>query len=185
MQDEHIVTLYWRRDEAAIVETERKYGVYLTRIAYRVLANELDSQEAVNDTYLSAWDSIPPHHPAVLATYLGKITRQLSIDAYRKRTSEKRRASEYAASLSELEECVSGTDTESSVDLRLLVDAISAYLRTVSPQARALFIARYFFLDTLREAAASIGMSESRAKSQLYRTRIGLKAYLEQEGFFE
>lgn len=184
MQDEDIVALYWQRDEAAIQKTEQKYGAYLTKIAYNVLANFEDSEESVNDTYLKAWSSMPPHWPGVLSTYLGKITRQLSIDIFRKRNSEKRKTSAYAVSLAELEECVSGGDTtDEQADLHLLADSISAYLRTLSPEARNAFIVRYYFMDSLREVADYFGMSESKVKSLLYRTRVGLKSYLEQEGF--
>lgn len=184
MQDENIVALYWQRDEAAIRETEQKYGTYLTKIAYNILANVEDSQESVNDTYLKAWNSMPPHWPSVLSTYLGKITRQVSIDIFRKRSSAKRKTSAYAVSLSELESCVSGGDTTGEdVDLHLLAEAISAYLRTVSPEARNTFVVRYYFMDSLRELAEDFSMSESKVKSLLYRTRMGLKTYLEKEGF--
>lgn len=96
MQDERIVALYWERDEAALTATQEKYDRYLTKVAYNILADLEDSRESVNDTYLAAWNSIPPHKPSVLSTYLGKITRRLSIDRLRKRRSEKRQASEYA-----------------------------------------------------------------------------------------
>ena len=97
MQDEMIVALYWQRDEKAISETERKYGRYLSKIAYNILSDWEDSKETVNDTYLKAWNSMPTHKPSILSTYLGKITRQLSIDVFRTRNREKRKSSEYAA----------------------------------------------------------------------------------------
>lgn len=182
MQDDQIVALYWQRDEDAIRETEQKYGRYLTKIAYNILSDFEDSKESVNDTYLKAWNSMPPHKPCVLATYLGKITRQLSIDIFRTRNRVKRRTSEYAVSLSELENCISDHSTpEDNVDLHLLAKAISNYLYTLSTEARVLFVGRYYYLDSLKEAAAYSGMSESKAKSMLYRTRLGLKKYLEQE----
>ena len=111
MEDEAIVRLYWQRDEGAIRETRDKYGNYLTKIAWNILANHEDSEESVNDTYLRAWDSMPPQKPGILSTYLGKITRQLSIDLYRKKHRQKRGGSDYALSLTELEDCVSGGDT--------------------------------------------------------------------------
>ena len=126
MQDERIVALYWQRDESAISETERKYGRYLSKIAYNILSDWEDSKETVNDTYLKAWNSMPTHKPGVLSTYLGKITRQLSIDAFRTRNRDKRKHSEYAVSLSELEDCISGSETtEQSVELKLLAEAIN------------------------------------------------------------
>ena len=184
MEDNLIVSLYWNRDEQAIGETEKKYGRYLVKIAYNILSDLEDSKESVNDTYLKAWDSIPPHKPSVLSTYLGKITREVSIDIYRKRASVKRQASTYAISLSELEECVSGGDTTmQDVDLHALVETINTFLRTLSPEARNTFVGRYYFMDSIREIASYYGMSEAKVKSMLHRTRIGLKANLEQEGY--
>ena len=186
MQDERIVELYWKRSEAAIRHTDQKYGHYLMKLSYNILADWEDSKESVNDTYLSAWKSMPPHRPSVLLTYLCKITRQISVDVFRKRNSAKRKASEYALSLSELEDCVSaGNTTEQDVDLHLLAKAIQDYLAELPGETRDVFIGRYFFSDSIREVAGYYGMSESRAKSMLCRTRIGLKKYLEQEGFFD
>ena len=184
MQDDEIVALYWQRDEAAIRETEQKYSRYLSKIAYNVLADLGDCEEVVNDTCLKAWSSMPPHRPAVLRTYLGKIARQLSIDRFRTRNREKRQGSEYSQSLSELEECASGGDTtQQTVDGHLLTEAIASYLKALPAQARRAFVGRYYYMDPLKEVAAYCGMSESKAKSLLYRTRQGLKAYLTQEGF--
>lgn len=184
MQDEKIVDLYWRRDEAAIHETQQKYDRYLTKIAYNILSDFEDSKESVNDTYLNTWNSIPPHKPSVLSTYLAKITRRVSIDIVRRKNRGKRRTSEYTRSLSELEDCISGGNcTEQGADLRLLAEAINNYLRTLSEEARNTFIGRYYFMDSIREVAAYYSISESKTKSMLYRTRIGLRNYLEQEGF--
>ncbi len=184
MEDEQIVSLYWARNEGAIRETQTKYDNYLGKIAYNILADYEDSRESVNDTYLAAWNSMPPHRPSVLSTYLAKITRRLSIDVFRRRNREKRKASEYAVSLSELEECVSGGNTtEEAVNVKLLADAIGIYLRLQPEEVRNAFIGRYYFLDPLKEVAAYCGMTESKAKTVLYRTRLGLKAYLEKEGF--
>ncbi len=184
MEDEQIVSLYWDRDENAIRETEIKYDRYLTKIAYNILNNTEDSRESVNDTYLAAWDSMPPHKPSILSAYLAKLTRRISIDCFRYRTRDKRMASEYAVSLSELGDCVSGGNTtEEIVNVKLLADAIGIYLRLQSEEARTAFIGRYYFLDPIKEVAAYCSMSESKVKSLLYRTRLGLKEYLEKEGF--
>lgn len=184
MEDAQIIDLYWQRKESAISETKMKYSHYLTKIAYNILQNYEDSEESVNDTYLKAWNSIPPHRPGKLAAYLGKITRRLSIDIYRKRTSQKRAGSEYTVSLSELEDCVSHDNTpEQMVETEQMARAISAYLRTLSEESRNVFVCRYFFCDSIQEIAASTSASESKVKSMLYRIRIGLKAYLEKEGF--
>lgn len=184
MEDDMILDLYWQRNEAAIHETEIKYGHYLTKIAFNILSDWEDSKESVNDTYLSAWNTIPPQKPNVFSAYLSKITRRISIDIYRKRTRDKRKPSEYAVSLSELEDCLwAGNTTEQEVDLNLLAKAINDYLETISIEARDIFIGRYYFADSIREVASYYNMSQSKVKSMLYRTRIGLRAYLEQEGF--
>lgn len=184
MQDEEIIALYRQRDEKAIKETELKYSRYLLKIAYNILFDWEDSRECVNETYLKAWRSIPPHEPKVLSAYLGKITRQLSIDLFRTKNREKRKASEYAVSLCELEECVpDGETAELMTDTKLLAEAINSYLRTLSAQARSIFVGRYYFSDSVKEIAGYCNMSESKVKSMLYRTRQGLKKYLTKEGF--
>ena len=184
MTDERIVELYWNRDESAVTETQSKYGRYLTKIAYNVLTDMEDSLESVNDTYMYAWKSMPPHRPSILSVYLAKITRRVAIDILRKKSRDKRIPSEYTFSLSELEECISDTKfVEQKLEAEELGKAISNYLKTISSDARHLFIGRYFYLDSLKDVARYCGMSESKAKSMLYRTRCGLKAYLEQEGY--
>ncbi|MGM9627514.1 MAG: RNA polymerase sigma factor [Faecousia sp.] len=184
MEDAQIVCLYWDRNETAIRETENKYDRYLTKIAYNILYDMEDSRESVNDTYLAAWNSMPPHKPSVLSAYLAKLTRRISIDCFRCRTRGKRLPSEYAISLTELEDCLSGGNTtEEAVNVKLLADAIGIYLRLLPENARTAFIGRYYFLDPLKDVAAYCGMSESKAKSLLYRTRLGLKEYLKKEGY--
>lgn len=184
MEDAQIVSLYWDRDESAIRETETKYARYLTKIACNILNDVEDSRESVNDTYLAAWDSIPPHRPGILSAYLAKLTRRISIDRLRYRTRDKRMGSEYALSLEELGDCVCGGDTtQEAVNEKLLADAIGIYLRLLPEDARTAFVGRYYFLDPLKEVAAYCGMSESKAKSLLYRTRVGLKEYLQKEGY--
>lgn len=184
MDNAAIVSLYWERNEAAIRHTQQQYGAYLTRIAYGILENWEDSRECANDTYLRAWQSIPPQRPAVLAAYLGKITRQLAIDLFRKQQSQRRKASRYAVSLEELAECVSQGDTTiQDTDLRLLGKAISDFLRTLPEEPRRSFIQRYYFVCSIEEIARSQKMSVSAVKSQLFRIRKQLKDYLTQEGF--
>lgn len=184
MEDEAIVSLYWQRNESAIRETERKYDRYLTKIAMNILADREDSRESVNDSYLAAWNSMPPHRPGVLSTYLGKITRRISIDRFRYRTREKRRQSEYEISLSELGDCVSGGNTtEEAVNGKLLADAIGIWLRLQPEENRNLFLCRYYFLDSLQDVAKHCGITESKCKTVLFRMRKSLKEYLEKEGF--
>ena len=184
MEDDQIVSLYWNRDESAIRETETKYGNYLQKIAFNILNNTEDSRESVNDTYLAAWDSMPPHRPNVLSAYLAKLVRRISIDLFRYRTRDKRMASEYALSLTELEDCIpGGNTTEETVNGKLLADAIGIYLRLLPEATRTAFLGRYYFLDSVKEVADYCGMTESKCKSLLYRTRLGLKDYLQKEGY--
>ena len=143
MEDSEIIEMYFRRDEAAISETQNQYGRYLLKIARSVVVSEEDGQECVNDTYLKAWNSIPPHRPARLSAFLGKITRQLSIDVYRKKHSKKRAGSEYTQSLLELGDCVTGReDTEGSAELHELAAAINTYLSTLPDEVRDTFVLR-------------------------------------------
>ena len=184
MEDEAIIRLYWDRDENAIAETDRKYGPYLTCIARNVLDDAEDSREAVNDTYFAAWRTIPPQRPGILSAYLAKLTRRIAIDCFRKRTRIKRGGGEYVVSLAELEGTFSaGNTTEETLNAAALSEAINAFLRKLEPQARTAFIGRYYFMDPLAEVARYCGMSESKAKSMLHRTRQKLKAHLQKEGF--
>lgn len=184
MQDEMIVDLYFKRDENAVRETQLKYNAYLLNISYNILRNRQDSEQCVNDTYLKAWNSIPPNKPKMLSTYLGKITRRLSIDILRGKNRKKRRAKEYDLSLSELEDCVGESSSiEKQIDLALLSDLLNEYLYKVSSEARIIFVCRYYYMDSISLIAQYYGMSESKVKSILYRTRQGLKKYLIEEGF--
>lgn len=184
MDDEAIVALYWQRDESAIQKTQQKYGSYLAAIAGRILPSREDREESVNDTYLKAWNSMPPHRPGLLSAYLGRITRQISIDLFRRQHREKRGGSEYALSLTELADCVSGGDsTSEAVDTVLLGESITRYLRGLPERTRTLFVERYWYLEPVAEIAARRGLSEAGAKSALFRARRGLREHLIKEGF--
>ena len=184
MRDDQIIDLYWQRKEAAIQETEVKYGHYLTAIAYNILSDLEDSKESVNDTYMQAWNSMPPHKPTVLSAYLAKITRGIAIDIVRRKNRNKRVPTEYMTSLSELADCITDSqNVEREVDQQQLGASINAFVRSLPEEARHLFIGRYFYMDSLREAARYCGMSEAKAKSMLHRVRHSLKAHLEKEGF--
>lgn len=184
MKDELIVGLYWDRNEDAIRQTQRKYGSYLSKVAYNILSDFEDSRECVNDTYLAAWNSMPTNRPRILSTYLGKIARQISIDVFRKRNTMKHYASEYALSLEELGDSFSaGTTPEQELEVKLLDEAINRFLRTLPEETRNVFLGRYYFFDSLKDVAAYCAITESKAKSMLYRTRQCLKAYLAEEGF--
>lgn len=184
MEDQRIVELFWQRDQRAIDETQRKYEAYLTRVAMNVLGDPEDSRETVNDTYLAAWDAIPPHRPQALSAFLSKLTRRISIDLLRKKQSAKRGGGEYALSLSELDQCVpGGSSPQQQLEADALAGAIEAFLKTQSENARNAFICRYFFLDPVKTVARNLGLTESNTKVLLHRTRIALREYLEKEGY--
>ena len=183
MEDSGIIELYWARSESAISETMKKYGKYCFAIAYSILSSTEDANESVNDTYLDAWNSMPPHRPAILSTFLGKITRRISIDRWRSRMAGKRGGGEYALALDELEDCVaSSSDVEKEVEQRELVKELNEFLSKLHGQERDIFICRYFFLLSLSEICNRFGYSPSKVKSMLSRTRKRLYAYLEKEG---
>ncbi len=184
MEDSAIVALYWERKESAIKETADKYGRYLMKIAWNILADRRDAEESVNDTYLHAWNAMPPHRPQILSTFLGKITRHLSIDIYRKRNSAKRGGSEYALSLDELSDCMpGGGNPEEAVAAKELAGHINRFLHELKPDERKLFISRYYYFDSVASAASSSGITEGKAKTMLFRTRRKLKEFLEKEGY--
>ncbi len=184
MDDERIVSLYWQRDEAAIGCTEKKYSRYLLKIAYNILADLEDSNESVNDTYLAAWNAMPPHRPKQLSTFLGKLTRRISIDRLRKKHSAKRGGSQYALSLSELTQCLpGGTDPEQQTQAKELTSSIERFLLSCPEKTRNVFLGRYYYLDPIREVARYCGLTEANTKTLLHRTRNALRAHLEQEGF--
>ena len=157
------------------------------KIANNILNDMEDSSESVNDTYLKAWNSMPPHRPSMLSTFLGKITRERSIDIYRRKHSQKRAGdfgSNYTLCLDELSEIVEGgTSPEEAYDLKELGQAISDYLKSLPEKRRNVFVCRYFYMDPLQEIAQKSGLTVQNIKSILFRERKGLQAYLEKEGF--
>ena len=182
--DQQIVDLYWQRNEEAVQETDRKYGNYLSAIAYNILADREDGQEVMNDTYYKAWCSMPDKQPENLRVFLSRITRTTAIDLFRGRHRQKRIMSEYVVSLDELSETLSsGETTEQAVDAGLLAESINRFLHTLSDEECACFTGRYYYADPLREIADYLNSSESKVKSMLYRIRTRLKAWLEKEGW--
>ena len=182
MEDARIVELYWARSERAIDETSAKYGKYCYAIAHNILANAEDADESVNDTYLAAWNSIPPHRPAILSTFLGKIARRISIDKWRARSAEKRGGGELALALDELSECVpSDTNVEQIVEAEELGKAIDRFVMALPIMERRVFICRYWYLDPVASICQQFGFSQSKVKVMLHRTRKSLRSYLEKE----
>lgn len=177
LSDNYIIELFWRRDELAVKEIAAKYGHYCTKIAMNILVDARDAEEAVNDTYLQAWNSMPPARPDSLSAYVGKITRNLSINKYNARNTQKRRASEYALSLEELGECIPqkvSADSDGTLN-----QCINGFLQSQKQEHRMVFVCRYFYCDCIAEIAKRFNRSESKIKSTLFRMRNKLKNYLE------
>ena len=184
MDDKNIVDLFWQRSEKAIVETDSKYGGYCFSIAYNVLANNEDAEESVSDTYMAAWNKLPPHRPSILATFLGKITRNISISRWRSRSAYKRGGGEIVLALEELDNCVDGTqDIEASSDARELSACLNRFLDSLPKAERDIFLRRYWFFDPIAAIAESHGFTKSKVTSMLHRMRGKLRKQLEKEGF--
>ena len=180
--DQKIIELYCNRSENAIAETAGKYGRYCTAIAYGILGSREDAQECVSDAYLTAWNAIPPRRPADLGTYLGKITRNLSIDRLRTRSREKRGGGEAPLALEELEEVVAGSDSPENEAVRKeLIASLNRFLAGLTQQERYVFVRRYWYLDSLTDISEKTGFSGSKVASMLYRLRGRLKKQLIKE----
>lgn len=183
MDDKQIVELYWARSERAIAETDSKYGKLCHRIAFHILADSQDSEECVNDTYLKVWSVIPPQRPVKFPAFLGKITRNLALNRYERNTAGKRGGGEMTIALDELSECIPAqTSVERQVDNRILAEKINVFLAGLTPETRKIFMRRYWEVCSVREIAQIYGITESKVKVLLFRTRGKLRAFLEQEG---
>lgn len=183
MEDSRIVELYCARSESAIKETAAKYGKYCYVIAYNILSNEQDAEECVNDTYMGAWNSIPPHRPSVLSTFLGKITRRISINRWKERSRDKRGGNAVTLALDELTDCVpSSADAEEILEINELSAAINSFLSTLGETERDVFVCRYWLLAPVEKISMRFEFSQSKTKSMLYRTRRKLNAFLVKEG---
>ena len=184
MDDSQIVALFWNRDESAIKHCEMKYGSYCRSIAHRILGDDLDADECVNDTYQAAWDSIPPHSPAILSTYLGKLTRRISLKLLRSRDAQKRGNGEFDLSLAELGECVSSShQVDSEIEFRELVNLLNRFLGKLPVDERRVFLLRYWHGLSIGEICKQFGFSKSKTESMLHRTRKKLRNLLIKEGY--
>lgn len=183
MEDEKIIELYWERNQTAIGETERKYKRYCGKIAHNILRDAQDTEECLNDTWLRAWNSMPTERPGILSAFLGAITRNLSLDCYRRKHSAKRGGGVMPYIYDELRECAGGEEPFHQVAQGELVAAINRFLAGMERENRVIFVRRYWYMDEVKEIAGRIAVSESKVKSSLFRSRKRLYTYLEQEGF--
>lgn len=183
MDDQAIIELFWHRSENAISETAAKYGNYCYCIAYNVLSNHEDSEECVNDTYYKVWESIPPTRPGVFSAFIGKITRHIAINRYGYLTAEKRGGSQVPLALEELIDCLPDRNSPAKlVEDKELSNLINDFLRQLSSESRKIFLQRYWSLMPIKEIAAKYGLTESKVKMSLMRTRRKFKNFLEKEG---
>ncbi len=184
MEEEQIIALYFARSEDAISQTHKKYGNYCHKIAFNILCSQEDSEECVNDTYLKAWNAIPPKRPNKLQLFLGKITRHLALDRFEKAAAIKRGGGEVSLSLEELHSCLPDHNTpEQAMETRELIQLLNRFLEALPLEERKLFLMRYWNLSTIKDIAAFYGVTQSKVKTSLMRSRRKLKTYLEQEGY--
>ncbi len=184
MEDEQILKLYWDRDERAITETRTKYGSYCFTVANNILENTQDAEECVSDTWMHAWQAIPPARPSRFRLYLAKITRNLAFDCCWKNAADKRGGGNIAAVLEELSECVADTAAvEDEVLSQELRGIIHAFLRELDLRDRQLFLRRYFYAETVSGIAAEFHMKENTVSVILGRTRKKLQKHLQKEGY--
>ncbi len=184
MQDEKIVQLYWDRDEQAIGESSAKYGAYCSAIAGNILNSRTDAEECVNDTWLRAWNAMPPHWPVLLQAFLGKITRNLAFDRYKALRAQKRGGGQMDLVLDELAECVSGRDDpQDAWQAEELRREIDAFLLALPEEQQAIFLLRYWYADSVQAIAKRFGRSENSVSVALSRLRGKLKSHLHERGF--
>lgn len=184
MSDELIVELYWQRDEQAIKETDIKYKSFLLSVAINIVHDMCDSEECLNDTYIGAWNAIPPARPVALQAFLGAIMRRTAIDRFRANNRQKRVASEFTVSLSELEDFIADDgDMNAEIEAKELGKIISNYVRSLSDRQMYIFVGRYYFAEPIAKICEELGCSISTAKREIKAIKNGLKEKLESEGF--
>lgn len=182
MEDQGILELFLQRSEQAVVETDKKYGGYCYAIAYNILSSREDSEESVNDTYLTAWNTIPPRKPGALGAFLGKVTRHLSIDRWRKLRTQKRGGKEMILALEELGDCADPQGLEGQLSQRELARVLNSFLNSLPETERNVFLCRYWYVDSIEAIVRITGFSQSKVTSMLHRTRQKLWKKLGEEG---
>ena len=182
MHDDRIIALFFERDEQALEEVQKKYGTYCHTVAYGVLNSQQDAEECVNDTYLHAWNAIPPQRPQILSAFLAKITRNLALMRYRAGHREKRGSGQLPIALDELRDCLPDAGGGSITDAVVIREALNRFLHHLPETSRRIFLQRYWYVRSIPEIAQELGMKESRVKMTLLRTREKLREHLAREG---
>jgi RNA polymerase sigma-70 factor (ECF subfamily) len=185
MNDEKIIELYFARNEKAIAETQSKYGKYCHKIAYNILQNNEDADECENDTYLGAWNAIPPTRPKLLSAFLGRITRNIALKKLRSRLTEKRIMTESILSLEELSDCIPNEkDFREEIQAEELALVLNSFLHGLKENERRIFVCRYWYCDSIKDICKQFDCGESKVKMTLSRTRQKLLVYLQERGVF-
>lgn len=183
MEDTRIIELFWARSENAIAEADARHGKYCRAIAYNILQSREDTEECVNDTWMNAWEAMPPRRPSCLSAFLGKLTRNLALNRYRRRQAEKRGGGQLPLALEELGQCASAPDEMEGVEDRELITAVlNGFLASLSRRDRMVFVRRYWYFSSVAEIAGAYGLSQSNVKMILSRGREKLRKALEREG---
>ena len=183
MDDTRIIELFMLRDEKAIAETASKYGKKLYQLAKGILRNEGDAEESVNDTYLKAWNTIPPQRPKYYFAYLSKICRYLAFDKLDWNHAQKRNAHIVELTF-EMELCLPDLRNEMRLEAEEIGQLLNQFLDTLSKENRLVFMRRYWYLESIQEISKRYRLSESNVKTRLHRTRTKLKKFLEREGIY-
>ena len=182
MDDQAIIALYWSRNQQALDESQRKYGPHCLRLSENILASREDAEECVSDTWLRAWDTMPPQRPDSLRAYLSRICRNLSLDRWRARKAQKR-GEGLEVLLEELEDCVpSSPSAEAAAESREITQCIDTWLSILELNDRTVFLRRYWYGQQVRELAKQEGCTPQKMAQRLYRLRQSLRKALEQEG---
>lgn len=185
LSDEELINLYWQRDETAIAETDYKYKKYLFSVAYHIVYDALDCEECLNDTYLGAWNAIPPTKPRVLKAFLTTIIRRAAVNRYHSKQRKGVVPSEMTVALSELEPILTHrTDAAAEFEAKRLGYILSSFVRTLSQRRRFIFMSRYFAAEPIDAIADNLGLSRSMVNKELVAIRAALKDTLESEGYF-
>ena len=185
MSDEKIVDLYWQRDEQAIKETDIKYKKFLLSVAMNIVHDMCDSEECLNDTYTGAWNAIPPARPILLQSFLSTIMRRTAINRFNANKRQKRIASEFTISLSEIEDFIAADegDMNAEIEAKELAKSISNFVRSLPDRQMYIFVSRFYIADPIARISDELGCSVSTVKREIEAIKIGLKKHLESEGY--
>ena len=184
MEDEKIIELYWRRDESAIRETDRKYRKYLFSIAYNIVHDKLDCEECLNDTYIGVWNAIPPSKPRVLKAFLTVIMRRTAIKRYHRKARQSAVPSEMTVSLTEIEAFLSeNNEIDEEVDTKKLGNIINEFVYSLSDRRRFIFISRYYMSESIDTISYELSLSRSTVNKELVAIRNALREKLESEDY--